>query len=63
MVYKEMTPALQKLYKKRIDNCVRVAEMCPKDSWAHKYWMQVAGKLSKDLAANQYRVHKWNTLL
>jgi len=63
MIYREMTPELQTLYEKRIDACVECAERCEKDSWAYKYWMQVAGKLTRDLAANQYGVHKWNTSL
>lgn len=62
MIYNKMTPEMQALYEKRIDNCVKAAERCEKESWAHKYWMQVAGKLARDLAANHYGVHKWNTL-
>lgn len=52
MIYSKMTPEMQAVYEHRIDNCVRVAENCDKDSWAYKYWMQVAAKLTRDLAAS-----------
>lgn len=62
MLYnKTMSPEMRELYTKRIENCVSAAERCDKDSWAYKYWMQVAGKLTRDLASNSYAGGKqWN---
>lgn len=61
MIYDKMSSELQEIYLKRINNCVECAERTEKGSWAHKYWMQVAGKLTRDLAANQYGAYnRWN---
>ena len=62
MLYnKTMSPEMRELYNKRIENCVTTAERCDKDSWAYKYWMQVAGKLTRDLVSNSYAGGKeWN---
>ena len=40
------------LYERRIENCVRAAKLAPKGSWAHKFWMQTAGKILKKLYRN-----------
>lgn len=62
MLYnKKMSSEMRELYDKRIENCIAAAERCDKDSWAYKYWMQVAGKLTRDLASNSYAGGKeWN---
>ena len=40
------------LYERRIENCVRAAKLAQKCSWAHKFWMQTAGKILKKLYRN-----------
>tara|TARA_A100001011_G_scaffold65106_1_gene66007 strand:- start:77 stop:277 length:201 start_codon:yes stop_codon:yes gene_type:complete len=45
----EQTKETIDLYKKRVANCIKTANMSEKDSWAYNFWMQTASKITKKL--------------
>jgi hypothetical protein len=45
----EQTKETIQLYKKRVANCIKAANMSKKDSWAYNFWMQTASKITKKL--------------
>ena len=45
----EITNETIQLYKKRVANCIKAANMSKKDTWAYNFWMQTASKITKKL--------------
>jgi len=45
----EITKETIDLYKKRVANCIKVAKMSEKDTWAYNFWMQTAAKITKKI--------------
>ena len=45
----EQTKETIELYKKRVANCIKTANMSEKDSWAYNFWMQTASKITKKI--------------
>ena len=45
----EVTKETIDLYKKRVANCIKVAKMSEKDTWAYNFWMQTAAKITKKI--------------
>ena len=45
----EVTKDTIDLYKKRVANCIKAANMSEKGSWAYDFWMQTAAKITKKI--------------
>ena len=45
----EVTKYTIDLYKKRVANCIKAANMSEKGSWAYDFWMQTAAKITKKI--------------